>query len=114
MKIKFFMKSYVVGTHYNHLVHKILICNHSNSFYGEICKEFSNSFYCMPFLLADRFTKDSPDSVGKKKQLTITYCEERSSGRLRNFSDMINMIFFQVCKRVVSLTTNFQQKFLII
>ena len=28
----FFMKSYVVGTHYNHIVDKILICYHSNSF----------------------------------------------------------------------------------
>ena len=36
----FFMKSYVVGTHYNHIVDKILICYHSNSFYGEIIKEF--------------------------------------------------------------------------
>ena len=31
----FFMKSYVVGTqdHYNHLFDKIIICNHSNSFF---------------------------------------------------------------------------------
>ena len=36
----FFMKSYVVGTHYNHIVDKILVCYHSNSFYGEIIKEF--------------------------------------------------------------------------
>ena len=36
----FFMKSYVVGTHYNRIVDKILICYHSNSFYGEISKEF--------------------------------------------------------------------------
>ena len=35
-----FMKSYVVGTHYNHIVDKILICYHNNSFYGEISKEF--------------------------------------------------------------------------
>ena len=28
-----FMKSYVVGTHYNHLFDKILIYYHSNSFY---------------------------------------------------------------------------------
>ena len=36
----FFMKSYVVGTHFNPIVDKILICYHSNSFYGEISKEF--------------------------------------------------------------------------
>ena len=43
--LNFFMKSYVVGTHYNHLVDKILICYHINSFfYGEISKEFSESF----------------------------------------------------------------------
>ena len=35
----FFMKKYVVGTHYNHLVDKILLCYHSNSFYGEISKD---------------------------------------------------------------------------
>ena len=62
--------------------------------------------------MGDRFTKDSQDSAGKKKkQLTITYCEERSSGRLRNFTEMI---FSQLCRRFVSLTTNFQQNFLII
>ena len=38
--LNFFMKSCVVGTHYNHIVDKILICYHSNSFYGEISKEF--------------------------------------------------------------------------
>ena len=38
--LNFFMKSYVVGTHYNPTVDKILICYHSNSFYGEISKEF--------------------------------------------------------------------------
>ena len=108
------IKSYFVGTYYNQRVHKILICNHRNSFYEEMCKELSDSFYCMPFLLNDRFTKDSSDSAGKKKQLTITYCEERSSGRLRNFSEMINMIFSQLCKKVVSLTTNIQQNFFII
>ena len=75
----FFMKSYVVGTHYNHLFDNILVCNHINSFYEEKNKELSDSFYCMAFLLDDRFTKDSLDSAGKKKQLTITYCEERSS-----------------------------------
>ena len=31
--LNFFMKSYVMGTHYNHLVDEILICNHSNSFF---------------------------------------------------------------------------------
>ena len=51
--LNFFMKSYVVGTHYNHLVDKILICY---------------DFYWMPFLLGDRFSKDSLDSAGKKKQ----------------------------------------------
>ena len=43
MKVSFLifcMKSYVVGTHYNPVVDKILICYHSNSFYGEISKEF--------------------------------------------------------------------------
>ena len=30
--LNLFMKSYVVGTHYNHIFDKILICNHSNSF----------------------------------------------------------------------------------
>ena len=49
------MKSYVVGIHYNHLFDKILICNRSNSFYEEISKELSDSFYCVPFLLADRY-----------------------------------------------------------
>ena len=33
--LNFFMKSYVVGTHYNHLVDKILICYHINSFFME-------------------------------------------------------------------------------
>ena len=65
---------------YNHLVDEILICTHSNSFYEEISKEFSDSFYCMPFLLHDAcsctFTKDSHDSAGKEKQLTIICCEE--------------------------------------
>ena len=37
-------------------------------FYEEISKELSDSFYCMPFLLSDRFTKDSPDSAGKQKK----------------------------------------------
>ena len=60
------MKSYVVGTHYNPLFDKILICNHGNSFYEEISEELSDSFYCMQFLLGDRFTKDSLDSEGKK------------------------------------------------
>ena len=83
-------------------------------FYEEISKVLSDSFYCMSFLLGDRFTKDLPDSAGKKKQLTITYCDERSSGRLRNFSEMIYMIFSQLCKRVVRLTTHFQPNFLII
>ena len=71
--LNFFMKSCVVGTHYNHLVDKILICYNSNSFYEDISKELSESFYCMPFLSGDRCTKDSLDSAGKKKQLTITY-----------------------------------------
>ena len=64
--LNLFMKRYVVGTHYNHRLHKILICNHSNRFYEEIRKELSDSFYCMPFLLGDRFTKGSLDSAGKK------------------------------------------------
>ena len=64
--LNFFMKSYFLGTHYNHLFDKILICNHSNSFYEEIRKELSDSFYCMPFLLGDKFTKDSLNSAGKK------------------------------------------------
>ena len=38
--LKFFMKSYVVGSHYYPIVDKILICYHSNSFNGEISKEF--------------------------------------------------------------------------
>ena len=70
-------KLYVVGTQYNHVVDKILICNHSNSFNAEISKKLSYSFYCMPFLLAVRLTKDSLDSAGKKQKLTIAYCEER-------------------------------------
>ena len=49
-----FMKSYVVGTHYIHLVDEILICTHSNSFCEDTSKEFSDSFYCMPFILSDR------------------------------------------------------------
>ena len=84
--LNFFMKSYVVGTHYNHLVDKIQICYHINSFFGEISKEFSESFYWMPFLLGDRFIKDSLDIAGKKKQTDhINYCEEKSWGILRNF-----------------------------
>ena len=59
--LNFFMKNYVVSTHYNHLVDKILIGNHSNSFYEEIRKDSSGSFFCMPFLLGDRFTKDLLD-----------------------------------------------------
>ena len=38
--LNFFTKSYVVGTHYNPTVDTILLCYHSNSFYGEISKEF--------------------------------------------------------------------------
>ena len=65
--LNFFMKCYVVGTHYNnHLFDKILICNHSNIFYEEISKELPDSFYCMLFLLGGRFTKDSLDSARKK------------------------------------------------
>ena len=66
--LNLFMKKYVVGTqdHSNHLFDKNLICNHSNSFYEEISKELSDNFYCMPFLLGGRFTKDSLDSAGKK------------------------------------------------
>ena len=67
--LNFFMKSYAVGTqdHYYYLFDKILICNHSNSFfYKEISKELSDSFYCIPFLLGGSFTKDSLDSAGKK------------------------------------------------
>ena len=76
MFFKFFMKSYVVGTHYNHLADEMLICTNSHSFfYEEISKAFPDSFYCVPFLLGDGFTKDSQDSPGKK-QLTIIYCEE--------------------------------------
>ena len=55
--LNFFMKCYVEGTHYNHLFVKILICNHSNSFYEEISKNLFDSFYCMSFLLDDWFTK---------------------------------------------------------
>ena len=66
----FFMKSYLVGTHYKHLVDKILICTHSNSLCEEMSKEFSDSFYCMSFILGDRLTKDSKDSPGKKKTTT--------------------------------------------
>ena len=36
--LNFFMKSYVVGTHHNPIVDKILICYHSKSFYVEISK----------------------------------------------------------------------------
>ena len=54
-------------------------------FYGEISKEYSDSLYCMSFLLDDRFTKDSQDSAGKKKQLIITYCEERYLGEFKKF-----------------------------
>ena len=86
-----------MGTHYNHFFDKTLICNHSNSFYEEISKELADTFSCIPFLLGVRFTKDSLDSAGKKKQLTITYCEERSSGRLRLFSEMVNKVCSQVC-----------------
>ena len=81
------MKNYAVGTqdHYYYLFDKILICNSRNSFYEEISKELSDSFYCMPFLLGGRFTKRFTGLSSKEKQLTVTYCEERSLGRLTNF-----------------------------
>ena len=78
-----FTKRYVVGTHYNQLDGKILICNHSNSFYEEISKQNSDSFYCMSFLLGNRFTKDSPTQQERKKQLAITFCEEIIQGDLQ-------------------------------
>ena len=65
--LNFFTKSYVVGTHYNHLDDEILICTHSNNLCEEISKELSDSLYCMPFILGDRFTKDLQDYSGKKK-----------------------------------------------
>ena len=65
--LNFFMKSYVVGTHYNHIVDKILICYHSNSFYGEIKAKNSDSFLWMPFLLGNRFTKDSSQTQQERK-----------------------------------------------
>ena len=78
----FFMKSYVVGTHYNHLVDEILICTTATFFIKNYA--FSDSFYCKPFLLGDSFTKDSQDSTGKKKNtLTIIVCEEIIRGYLR-------------------------------
>ena len=55
------MKSYVV-----YIVDKILICNHSSSFYEKLSKEICDIYYCMPFLLGDRLTKDSLESAGKK------------------------------------------------
>ena len=61
--LNFFMKTYVVGTHCNHIVDKILICYHNNSFYGEISKEF----LWMPFLLGNRFTKDSSQTQQERK-----------------------------------------------
>ena len=69
-----FMKSYVVGTHYNQLIYKNM--QPQQQFHEEISKYFSDRFYYMQFLLGDRFTKDSPNSAGKKKQLSITYCVE--------------------------------------
>ena len=38
--LNLFMKSYVVGTHYNHRVDKILIGNHSNSFMKQQAKNY--------------------------------------------------------------------------
>ena len=38
------MKNYIMGTHYNHLADGILICNHINSFYEDISKEFVIAF----------------------------------------------------------------------
>ena len=40
----FFMKSYVVGTQYNHLVYIILICNHGNSFIKKYAKNYLIAF----------------------------------------------------------------------
>ena len=69
---------------------------------------------CLSFLLGDRCPKDSPLLTKKKKQLTLTYCEgvysKQSSRILRHFSEMISIIFSQVCRRAVRLTTDSQQK----
>ena len=42
--LNFFMKSYFVGTHYNHLFDNILVCNHINSFYEEKTKNYLIAF----------------------------------------------------------------------
>ena len=64
-----FVKRYVVDTHSNHLVEKILICYHSDSLYGEISKKSCDSFYWMPFLLGSQVYKRFSNSAGKEKQL---------------------------------------------
>ena len=82
--LNFFMKCYVEGTHYNHLFVKILICNHSNSFYEEISKNLFDSFYCMPFLLDDwlqRFTGLSR----KEKQRDHNLLSRKIYGKIKNF-----------------------------
>ena len=40
----FCMKSNFVGTHYNHIFDKILICNHSNIFMKKLAKNYPIAF----------------------------------------------------------------------
>ena len=66
--LNFFMKSFLVGTHCCHLF-DILNSNMQSQqpfFMRTKSKELSDSFYCMLFLLSNRFTKYSLDSTGKK------------------------------------------------
>ena len=81
---------------------KILLFNHSNSFCffcllykKKISKELSKSFYCMPFLLGDSKVKE---------RLTVTYCKERSSGRLIFFQKWL-ACFLDSCELIHEFST---------
>ena len=80
---------------------KILLFNHSNSFcffvfyIKKISKELSDSFYCMPFLLGDPKVKE---------KLTVTYCKERSSGRLIFFQKWL-ACFLDSCELINEFST---------
>ena len=73
--LNFFMKSYVVGTHYNHIVDKMLICYMfvpQQQLLWRNKQSILTAFLWMSFLLENRFTKDSSQTQ-----------QERSSQRLK-------------------------------
>ena len=75
-----------VGTQQNCLVAKILISTQGIYLQGNKQRFPLFITKCAPclhhFFLMNLYTF-SPDSAGKKKQLTITYCEERYSQRFK-------------------------------